>query len=107
MSLSRVLSSIQQAVLSHGRISPAAFPLSPLQIAVQRWYASGYLDRNQVTDRILSNVKNFEKVDANKVLATSLLLISAVKPVSEKGWLSEATPKSSDMLVPQTLPGKP
>lgn len=69
MSLSRVLSSIQQAVLSHGRIAPAAFTLSPLQISVQRWFASGYLDRNQVTDRILASVKNFEKVDPNKVLA--------------------------------------
>ena len=84
MSLSRVLSSIQQAVLSHGRIAPAVYPFSPLQVAVQRWYASGYLDRSQVTDRILANVKNFEKVDPNKVLLKSVSSLCVLALVPEE-----------------------
>lgn len=65
--LARTVARLQHAVLQNARLAPVAFEHSFLQGGGLRFFGSGYLDRNQVTERILSSVKNFEKVDPNKV----------------------------------------
>lgn len=72
MNLARVASAIQQAVLANARIAPAATSCSG-QTVFCRFFAKGYMDRNDVTERILTAVKHFEKVDPNKVCCMSLL----------------------------------
>lgn len=71
MSLARVAAAVQQAVLASVRVAPAAASTSGTTPAVfSRFFAGGYLDRNSVTERILAQVKHFEKVDPNKVRTT-------------------------------------
>jgi NADH dehydrogenase (ubiquinone) 1 alpha/beta subcomplex 1, acyl-carrier protein len=65
--LARAVAKLQHAVLQHARVAPIAIEHELLQGSVARFFGSGYLDRNQVTERILSSVKNFEKVDPSKV----------------------------------------
>lgn len=65
--LARTVAKLQSTVLQHARVAPTACEYGFLQGSVARFFGSGYLDRNQVTERILSSVKNFEKVDPNKV----------------------------------------
>ena len=66
MSLARVAQAVQQLVLANGRLAPAAVQACG-QPALARFFASGYLDRNEVTERILEKVKSFDKVDSSKV----------------------------------------
>lgn len=64
MSLARAVQALQQTVLAQARLAPSAAPCShPL---FSRFFASGYLDRNEVTERILTAVKGFEKIDQSK-----------------------------------------
>jgi hypothetical protein len=66
MALARVAQAVQQAVLANARVAPSA-ALCSGQGVFSRFFASGYLDRNEVTERILTQVKNFEKIDSSKV----------------------------------------
>lgn len=66
MALARITSGIQQAVLANARMAPATTMGSGRE-AFSRFFGTGYLDKNDVTERILSSVKHFEKVDENKV----------------------------------------
>jgi hypothetical protein len=67
MAMRRIATLVQQSVLSQCRVAPA-LPTAGTDASVfTRYFASGYLDRNQVTERILTAVKGFDKVDGNKV----------------------------------------
>ncbi|KAL3153948.1 Acyl carrier protein 2, mitochondrial [Trebouxia sp. C0010 RCD-2024] len=71
MALARALTAIRTGVLSHLRV-PANFSATQHQAGPASWqcvrgFAGTYLDKNEVTERILNVVKNFEKVDQSKV----------------------------------------
>lgn len=80
--LARTVRQLQHAVLQNARVAPCACEHGSLQGSVARFFGSGYLDRNQVTERILSSVKNFEKVDSNKV-GPALCCTVMARPVPE------------------------
>ena len=70
MSLARALTSVRTGILSHLRV-PASFTATQHQAGPASWqcvrgFAGTYLDKNEVTERILNVVKNFEKVDQSK-----------------------------------------
>lgn len=68
MSLARLASAVQQTVLSSMRIVPGAQYLTELHFTRCFAGAAGaYMDKNAVTDRVLSAVKNFEKVKNESV----------------------------------------
>jgi hypothetical protein len=67
MAMRRIASLVQQAVLSQCRVAPALPTTAADSSVFARYFAGGYLDRNQVTERILAAVKGFDKVDGNKV----------------------------------------
>lgn len=77
MALARAAAQLRSAVL--GSIRVPASPLvaarelgAPLSLQFARCFAEGtYLDKGQVTDRILELVKNFEKVEPSKVSTIS------------------------------------
>ena len=71
--LQRAFAAVRQGVLANVRLAPG-IPLqteqaaAPLSLQFLRFFAhASYLDKNEVTDRVLNVVKNFEKVDAAKV----------------------------------------
>lgn len=66
----RALSQLRGAVLSRMSLGAVAAPVS---LAVFRGFAAeaSYLDKNEVTDRVLNVVKGFEKVDAGKASGTA------------------------------------
>lgn len=74
MVLAGLVSSVTRGVLSRVQI-PVNLQHSGLQavgaagsLSIWRGFAKGtYLDKNEVTDRVLNVVKHFEKVDENKV----------------------------------------
>ena len=70
MALARALIAVRTSVLNHLRI-PASVTATqhqagPASLQCVRGFAGTYLDKNEVTERILSVVKNFEKVDQSK-----------------------------------------
>eukprot|EP01025_Chloroclados_australasicus_P018095 TRINITY_DN1937_c0_g1_i2.p2 TRINITY_DN1937_c0_g1~~TRINITY_DN1937_c0_g1_i2.p2 ORF type:complete len:125 (-),score=14.19 TRINITY_DN1937_c0_g1_i2:204-578(-) len=68
MSLVRAASAIRQSLSQHLRLASSALETSQQAGSwLARYYAAGYLDKNQVTDRVITAVKNFSKVDPNKV----------------------------------------
>ncbi|GMH35889.1 hypothetical protein BSKO_03757 [Bryopsis sp. KO-2023] len=69
MSLMRGLSAARSAILRRFQVGYNEFPLStPVSVGIFRGMAEGtFLDKNDVTDRVLSIVKNFEKVEPGKV----------------------------------------
>ncbi|KAL3140141.1 hypothetical protein ABBQ38_004418 [Trebouxia sp. C0009 RCD-2024] len=71
MALARALTAVRTGVLSHLRV-PANFSATQHQAGPASWqcvrgFAGTYLDKNEVTERILNVVKNFEKVEQSKV----------------------------------------
>ena len=69
MALQRAVSSLRAAVLSKLSIAPS-LQQTAAPAALQAWRGfadASYLDKKEVTDRVLGVVKNFEKVDASKV----------------------------------------
>ena len=71
-----LLRQLRAGVLAHARIEASFAQIGP-QLAgpsclqLLRSFAAGtYLDKSQVTDRVLNVVKNFEKVDPSKVCAS-------------------------------------
>lgn len=52
-------------------MSPASIPCNngsiTMKNVLQRTFATSYLDKSEVTDRVLNVVKNFDKVDTSKV----------------------------------------
>jgi hypothetical protein len=85
--LARTVARLQHAVLQHARVVPTVCEHGFLQGSVARFFGSGYLDRNQVTERIISSVKNFEKVDPNKVRSALFLTVMLdCSPVSRMLW---------------------
>lgn len=70
MALARALTVVRTGVLSHLRV-PASFATTQHQAGPASWqcvrgFAGTYLDKNEVTERILTVVKNFEKIDQSK-----------------------------------------
>lgn len=70
MALARALTAVRTGVLSHLRV-PANFSATQHQAGPASWqcvrgFAGTYLDKNEVTERILNVVKNFEKVEQSK-----------------------------------------
>ena len=70
MALARALTAVRTGVLSHLRV-PASFTATQHQAGPASWlcargFAGTYLDKNEVTERILNVVKNFDKVDQSK-----------------------------------------
>ena len=75
-SMGLLLRQLRAGVLAHARIEASFAQIGP-QLAgpsclqLLRSFAAGtYLDKSQVTDRVLNVVKNFEKVDPSKVCAS-------------------------------------
>jgi NADH dehydrogenase (ubiquinone) 1 alpha/beta subcomplex 1 len=71
-SMQRVFAAVRQGVLGRVRLQPTwamgAAAASPLSLQFLRGFAdASFLDKKDVTDRVLNVVKNFEKVDAAKV----------------------------------------
>ena len=70
MALARALASVRTGVLSHLRVQAsltgAQHPAGPASWQCVRCFAGTYLDKKDVTDRILNVVKNFEKIDQSK-----------------------------------------
>lgn len=72
MALARSLNAVRSGVLAHLRVS-ASQSVAQHQAAPASWqfvraFAGTYLDKNDVTERVLSVVKNFDqKVDQSKV----------------------------------------
>ena len=76
MALARALATVRSGVLSHLRVS-ANFAVTQHQAGPASWqsvrgFAGTYLDKNEVTERILNVVKNFEKVDQSKACSLTL-----------------------------------
>jgi hypothetical protein len=68
MSLARIAAAVQQVVRSSVHIAPAATQMpGTSQNAFARFFAGGYLDKNVVAERVIAQVKHFEKVDESKV----------------------------------------
>ena len=67
MPVARLAQAVQQAVFANARLAPAVLSCSTGQHMFSRFFASGYLDRNDVTERILNSMKSFEKIDSSKV----------------------------------------
>jgi hypothetical protein len=71
MSMQRVFAAVQQGVLSHVRLSAiggiAAAATAP--VLLRGFADASYLNKDDVTSRVLEVVKNFDKVDAAKVRA--------------------------------------
>jgi hypothetical protein len=68
-----LLQTLRRAVLSSVRVPPNLSlaqqqTAAPLSLQFWRGFAdASYLNKSEVTDRVLGVVKNFEKVDAGKV----------------------------------------
>ncbi len=70
MAMARALTAVRTGVLSHLRVQ-ASLTATQHQAGPAAWqsvrgFAGTYLDKNEVTERILNVVKNFEKVDQSK-----------------------------------------
>lgn len=71
MAMARALTAVRTGVLSHLRVQ-ASLTATQHQAGPAAWqsvrgFAGTYLDKNEVTERILNVVKNFETVDQSKV----------------------------------------
>lgn len=55
------------ALVRQGVLSRLAVQASPALNSVRAFASASYLDKNEVTHRVLSIVKNFDRVDAGKV----------------------------------------
>ncbi|XP_068639745.1 acyl carrier protein 2, mitochondrial-like [Aristolochia californica] len=69
---------LRSAVLKHLRVKVQPFHLSPFPISfnvfgrhLSEEVRGSFLDKSEVTDRIITVVKNFQKVDPSKVMPTA------------------------------------
>ena len=70
--LQRAFAAVRQGVLNNVRLTPGipmqSEAVAPVSLQFLRFFAdASYLDKNEVTERVLNVVKNFEKVDSAKV----------------------------------------
>lgn len=71
--LQRTFAAVRQGVLNNVRLTPGigmqSEAMAPVSLQFLRFFAAdaSYLDKKDVTDRVINVVKNFEKVDAGKV----------------------------------------
>ena len=71
--LQRTFAAVRQGVLGQMRLAPSlglqSEAAAPMSLQFLRMFAAdaSYLDKKDVTDRVLNVVKNFEKVDEGKV----------------------------------------
>lgn len=79
--LQRALGVVKQGVLGNVRLQAnfdmalSAAASSPVSLQLLRRFAdASYLDKSEVTDRVLNVVKNFEKVDPAKVRCLEFML---------------------------------
>jgi len=79
---------LRRAVLQHVRIPVQQTSSNPAAAAVSSFWrgfaGGGYLDKTEVTDRVLHVTKHFEKIDAAKVRVRRSLRGAAVR-----GWWQE------------------
>ena len=70
MALARALTAVRTGVLSHVRVSAnlgaTQQQASPATWQFVRGFAGTYLDKNDVTERVLNVVKHFDKIDQSK-----------------------------------------
>ncbi|KAG7670182.1 hypothetical protein Ndes2526B_g06585 [Nannochloris sp. 'desiccata'] len=70
--LQRTFAAVRQGVLNNVRLTPGigmqSEAMAPVSLQFLRFFAAdaSYLDKKDVTDRVINVVKNFEKVDAGK-----------------------------------------
>lgn len=55
------------ALVRQGVLTRIAVPVNPALNGIRAFASASYLDKGEVTDRVLSVVKNFDRVDASKV----------------------------------------
>lgn len=84
------MAAVRSAVLKHLRVRASLSPLQVPAISISRVFGrffseevkGSFLDKSEVTDRVITVVKNFQKVEPSKVIIphpnSSLLLISRV-----------------------------
>lgn len=69
--LQRTFAAVRQGVLANVRLTPnfqTSEAVAPVSLQFLRGFAdASYLDKNEVTDRVLNVVKHFDKVDDGKV----------------------------------------
>lgn len=92
MALARALSGLRSAVLANVRIGSSRTQQTVGKAAcltLLRGFAEGtYLDKGQVTERILDVVKNFDKVEPTKVSSVNMIVAPQDgKPVVASGPL--------------------
>lgn len=90
MAMSKVFSSVRSAVLAHVKLQamPAFSYVSSRGFAAEA--GGSFLDKAQVTERVLGVVKNFQKVDPNKVRLGKREVL-----VKEEQWGIESCGKTS------------
>jgi NADH dehydrogenase (ubiquinone) 1 alpha/beta subcomplex 1, acyl-carrier protein len=90
MSLSAAAHAVRAAVLRHMRLGVqgqvvAAGGLGAASLAFARGFAGGhFLDKGEVTERVLNVTKHFEKIQADKVRACARALASTTPCL--RGW---------------------
>ena len=70
MALARALAAVRSGVISHIQVPVGGFQAAAggLSLTLSRGFAEGtYLNKDDVTERVLKVVKNFEKTDPAKV----------------------------------------
>ena len=79
--LQRTFAVVRQGVLNNVRLAPSiglqsSEAMAPVSLQFLRFFAAdaSYLDKKDVTDRVINVVKNFEKVDAGKVKQSKLIM---------------------------------
>ena len=70
--LQRTFAAVRQGVLNNIRLTPGitlqSQAAAPISLNFLRFFGdASYLDKSEVTDRVINVVKNFDKVDAGKV----------------------------------------
>ena len=75
MAFTRALSSIRSGVLSRLQLESSA-QITPVALSIfSRGFAEGtYLSKDDVTERVLNVVKNFDKIDPAKVSSKCVLI---------------------------------
>lgn len=101
MALARALTAVRTGVLSHLRVqaslSATQSQAGPASWQCVRGFAGTYIDKNEVTERIMNVVKNFEKVDQSKassgtlelherMQSTDAMLVRHIDPVHHSMW---------------------
>ena len=114
MALARALTAVRTGVLSHLRVqaslSATQSQAGPASWQCVRGFAGTYIDKNEVTERILNVVKNFEKVDQSKASSgtlelhecmqiTDAMLVRQPRPSQHVQWIARAIQMRQQLFV--------